>query len=99
MIDLRLHKNKILDYTKIFSLRFAPIIVYCDILLEHDYGGQMQRIHLTLDIIIEVPDNEKAKQIYVVQELLDKLYVGGEHYEDDVFSVKDITMTSFVKEK
>lgn len=59
----------------------------------------MQRIHLTLDIIIEVPDNEKAKQIYVVQELLDKLYVGGEHYEDDVFSVKDITMTSFVKEK
>jgi len=59
----------------------------------------MQTIHLTLDMIIEVPEDEKAKQIHVVQELLEKLYVGAEHYEDDVFSVKDITLTAFVKEQ
>lgn len=57
----------------------------------------MQTIHLTLDMIIEVPDDEKATQIDVVQELLDKLYVGAEHYQDDVFCVKDITLSTFVK--
>ena len=57
----------------------------------------MQIIKLTLDMVIEVPDDEKATQIDVVQELLDKLYVGAEHYEDDVFSVKDITLSSFAK--
>ena len=57
----------------------------------------MQTIHLTLDMIIEVPEDEKAQQVHVVQELLDKLYVGAEHYESDVFSVKDITLTAFVK--
>jgi len=66
--------------------------------LEHNYGGQMQTIHLTLDMIIEVPEDEKATHTFVVQELLNKLYVGAEHYEDDVFSVKDITLSTFVKE-
>jgi len=58
----------------------------------------MQTIHLTLDLTIKVPEDEKAKQIYVVQELLDKLYVGAEHYEDDVFSVTDLTLISFTEE-
>lgn len=57
----------------------------------------MQTIHLTLDMIIDVPDDEKATQIDVVQELLDKLYVGAEHYQDDVFCVKDITLSAFIK--
>jgi len=58
----------------------------------------MQKINLKLDLTIEVPDDEKAQQIDVVQELLDKLYVGAEHYEDDVFSVTDLTLISFTEE-
>ena len=59
----------------------------------------MQRIHLTLDMIIEVPEDEKAKSIYVIEELLSKLYVGEDYYEGDVFSVQDITLGAFVKEQ
>ena len=59
----------------------------------------MQTIHLTLDMIIEVPEDEKAKDILIIEELLSKLYVGEDHYEGDVFSVKDITLSTFVKEK
>jgi hypothetical protein len=57
----------------------------------------MQTVHVTFDAILEIPDDEKANQIDVVQEFLDKLYVGAEHYENDVFTVKDITLTAFIK--
>ena len=50
-------------------------------------------------MIIEVPEDEKAKSIYVIEELLSKLYVGEDYYEGDVFSVQDITLGAFVKEQ
>lgn len=55
----------------------------------------MQTINLNLSLIIEVPDDEKASQIYVVEELLNKLYVGVEHYQDDVFNVTSLHLEKF----
>jgi len=53
------------------------------------------QLKVTLDLILNVPDDEKANQIEVIEELLNKLYVGAEHYEDDAFSVTDMQMISF----
>jgi hypothetical protein len=55
----------------------------------------MQTIKINLDMTINIPDNENISQIKVVEELLNKLYVGVEHYQDDVFSVSDIHLKSF----
>jgi len=58
------------------------------------------QVKVTVDLDLYVPDNEKSNevwssQIHVVQELMDKLYVGTEYYEGDVFSVTDLHMSSF----
>jgi hypothetical protein len=63
--------------------------------LGHNYGGQMQNIQVQVSLDLIVPDDEKANQIEIVQELLDKLYVGVEHYEHDVFSVTNLQLLSF----
>lgn len=57
-------------------------------------------IKITLDLDLYVPDSEKKKQvwssqIHVVQELMDKLYLGKDYYPGDVFSVVDLHMSKF----
>lgn len=55
----------------------------------------MQTVNLNLDLTIKIPDDEQATQIHVVQELINKLYLGVEHYEDDVFSVTSLHLEKF----
>lgn len=53
------------------------------------------QIKVNLELVLNIPDNENANQVHVIEELLNKLYVGAEHYEDDVFNVTDMQMLSF----
>lgn len=64
------------------------------------------QVKVVLDLDLYIPDNDDIKNdqaflnqyIYqerIVQELMNKLYVGYKHYEDDVFSVIDLHVRKF----
>ena len=55
----------------------------------------MQTVNLTVNLTLQVPNEDQATQILVVQELLDKLYVGAEYYKDDIFNVSELQLKSF----
>lgn len=55
----------------------------------------MTEIRVTVDLVLQVPNSDYANQIQIAQELINKLYVGVEHYADDVFSVSNLHITSF----